>query len=462
MENSFIKNREQLLDIADETLRDARELVLDLLEEGINAASPAIAINNSVKFDGRFLIIKDEWKKEITDETKIIVVGGGKASGSMAVALEKILGAKISLGFVNVPKALLSDNQQLERIELLGAEHPVPKDGTIAGTKKILESITGLTENDLVICLISGGGSSLMELPLEHLTLKDLQAVFRQLTKVGAPIDELNCVRKHMSQVKGGKLAKLAQPATIISLIISDVISDQFDVIASGPTAPDSTSWKDVERVFKKYNLSPVLPKSVVAALKDGIAGEISDTTNSDEPFFENVHNFLIANNQTTRQHIANVAKEKGLHPIVIEKAYSGEARYIGISILQQAMNEENKTVVIAGGESTVTIKGDGLGGRNQEVVLGALANNLNINDVVIIAFGTDGIDGPTDAAGAIVDYTNLAEIKSLNLVVTDFLERNDSYNFFKQINGLIKTGETGTNVSDIIIALKYKKEDEI
>ncbi|MHA1441217.1 MAG: glycerate-2-kinase family protein, partial [Candidatus Heimdallarchaeota archaeon] len=195
MENSFIKNREQLLDVADETLRDARELVLDLLEEGINAASPVIAINNSVKFDGRFLIIKDEWKKEITDETKIIVVGGGKASGSMAVALEEILGAKISLGFVNVPKALLSDNQHLERIELLGAEHPVPKDGTLSGTRKILESITGLTENDLVICLISGGGSSLMELPLEHLTLKDLQAVFRQLTKVGAPIDELNCVR---------------------------------------------------------------------------------------------------------------------------------------------------------------------------------------------------------------------------------------------------------------------------
>lgn len=460
MEKSFIKNKEQLLDVEDETSRLARELVLDLLNEGICAASPEVAINNSVKFDGRFLIIDKAWKKEITNETKIIIVGGGKASGSMAVALEKILNGKIGLGFVNVPKGFLKENHQIEKIEFHTAEHPVPKEGTITGTKKILESITGLTKNDLVICLISGGGSSLMELPLEGISLKDLQIVFRQLTKVGAPISELNCVRKHLSQVKGGKLAQLAQPATIISLIISDVISDRFDVIASGPTAPDLTSWKDVEKIFIKYELFSVLPKSVVNILKEGLAGNIPDTPNSKEVFFDNVHNFLIANNQTARNHIAKIAKEKGLHPIVINDPFTGEARYIGISIIQQAMNEVNKSVIIAGGESTVTIKGEGLGGRNQEVVLGALANNIDVDDVVIAALGTDGIDGPTDAAGVIFDYSNITEIRKLNLNVTEYLERNDSYNFFKQINCLIKTGETGTNVTDLIIALKYQKED--
>ncbi|MHA1433665.1 MAG: glycerate kinase type-2 family protein [Candidatus Heimdallarchaeota archaeon] len=459
MENSFIKNRTQLLDITDESLLEARELVLDLLEEGIRAASPEVAIHNAVQFDGRFLIINDEWKKEITEETKIYVIGGGKASGSMATALEKILGEKIELGFVNIPKTLLVEKPKLENIELHGAEHPVPKEGTITGTKKILESITGLTEKDLVICLISGGGSSLLELPLEGISLIDLQLVFRQLTKVGAPIDELNCVRKHLSQVKGGKLAKLTQPATIVSLIISDVISNRFDVIASGPTAPDLTSWKDVEKIFNKYNLSPIVPKSVTTVLKAGLDGEISDTTKSNDSFFENVHNFLITNNQIVRQQIAEKAKEKGLHPILIEESFSGEARYIGVSIIQQAINQENKTVIIAGGESTVTIKGDGLGGRNQEVILAALASNLDINDVVIAALGTDGIDGPTDAAGALGDYANLATIKHLSLDITDYLERNDAYNFFKQINGLIITGDTGTNVSDIIVALKYRKE---
>jgi len=459
MEYSFIKNRNQLLNIEDETIRETRELVLDLLEEGIHAASPEVAIKNTVNFDGIFLGINNDWRRKITDDARIIVVGGGKASGSMAIALEEILGTRIENGFVNIPHALVSDKQHLEKIHLQGAEHPIPKEGTIIGTKRILDSIKALTKNDIVICLISGGGSSLMELPLEEISLEDLHEVFRLLTKAGAPINEMNCVRKHLSQVKGGKLAKLAQPATIISLIISDVISDRFDVIASGPTAPDFTSWIDVEKILTKYNLKDSLPKSVIDVVKKGLAGEIPETTKADDSCFSNVYNFLIANNKSVRQKIATQAAVKGLKPIVIDESISGEARDVGVSIIKQIIAQENKTVIIAGGETTVTIKGNGQGGRNQEVVLAALENNFDLEDVVIAAIGTDGIDGPTDAAGAIGDKEIVKTSNKLGLSMVNFLARNDSYNFFDQVNGLIKTGDTGTNVSDIIVVVKYKKD---
>ncbi|MBK5114822.1 MAG: glycerate kinase [Candidatus Heimdallarchaeota archaeon] len=458
--HSFIKNHQSLLEVDfDLKTIEARKIALEIINEGIKAADPKKAIHDSIK------LVKSEIKFSngsnflLSDISRLFVIGAGKATAMMAEALEKILGQHIHAGQINVPENSVKQKLNLKNIQYNIAGHPLVTSGTISGTKKIIEMIDELSSSDLVICLISGGGSALLELPVEGITLEDLSELFHILTEVGATIHELNTIRKHISQVKGGKLAQLIQPAKVISLVISDVIGDTLDTIASGPTAPDLTSWHTTEQIINKYGIMHKLPLSVQQVVKEGLTREINETLKPDNSTFANVENIIIASNTKSCNAMKEYANQKKYSPIIISTEISGEAREVGKEFAEKAKRMDNNSVLIAGGETTVTIQGNGLGGRNQELALAASQIIAGKKRIVIASLGSDGIDGPTDAAGALVDgYTALSGSK-MKLEIDDFLNNNDSFNFLKQTNNLIFTGPTGTNVMDFIVVVKSMKK---
>ncbi|NHK31286.1 MAG: DUF4147 domain-containing protein [Asgard group archaeon] len=403
---------------------------------------------------GDTLLIENTWERKLKPSMKIIVIGAGKASAQMALAIENILGNKISAGQINIPEKSITLPKP-EIIKLHFAGHPFVSKESIDGTKKIISLIKNLNENDLVICLISGGGSALLELPYNTITLADLGKVFTLLTKKGATIHELNTIRKHLSQVKGGKLAQIAYPAQVISLIISDVIGDNLDTIASGPTAPDKTTIYDVRKIIKKYKIKNLLPLSVkkMFYLRENWKGvEILKDT---KPIFQNVKNYIIASNKISCTKMKEFTDRLGFKGEIFSTNIYGEARNIGRKIAEEIMRYSEKIVLISGGETTVTIKGSGIGGRNQELALAASGILKNLDNVVLASIGSDGIDGPTDAAGALIDGYTIKKGQENSLNQLDYLKNNDSYNYLKKTGNLIYTGLTGTNVGDFIIAIK-------
>ncbi len=432
-----------------------RKLTLDILTEGIKAADPFEAINRVVKLKNNILTIGDIWERKLEPSMKIIVIGAGKASAQMAIAIEKILGDKISTGLINVPEENIDTLSKLKIIKRQIAGHPFVTKESIESTKKIISLIENLEENDLVICLISGGGSALLEMPFEMITLTDLERVFSLITKKGGTIHELNTLRKHLSKVKGGKLAQIAYPAQIVSLIISDVIGDRLDTIASGPTAPDKTTISDVKKIIKKYRIKQLLPLSVneLFYLRDN--QELTKTLKESNPIFHKVRNFIIASNKISCSKMKHYAERLGYECKILSTEIKGEAKKVGLNLANEILTQKPKTVLIAGGETTVTIKGLGKGGRNQELSLAACSILENKNNIILASIGSDGIDGPTDAAGAIVDGNTINRGKELDLSQSDFLKNNDSYNFLKKTGNLIITGPTGTNVGDLLIAIK-------
>ena len=432
-----------------------RKTILDIFECGLEAADPQEAIRKNVELKDNLLIISSNEKIILEKETRIFVVGAGKASASMALAMEEILGEYIAKGLICVPKEELERNYQLKKIILQPAGHPYVNEGSISGAKKILEIISDLTEKDVVIALISGGGSALMELPIKPITLLDLENVFDLLTKSGASIHELNTIRKHFSKIKGGKLAQAAQPAKVYSLIISDVVGDNLDTIASGPTAPDNSTWQNVEAIFEKYNLKKEIPKIISEITAKGLSNTIEETPKDTEMFFENVFNFVIGSNAISCEAMKEKGEKMGLECEILSTSITGEAKNFGEEITTKIMNASSNTLLIAGGETTVKIAGSGKGGRNQELVLASGFSFDKTQSAIISSIGSDGKDGPTDAAGAFMDthIIDTAEMKGLSM--KDYLNRNDSYNFFKKTSGLILTGHTGTNVMDFILALK-------
>ena len=456
LKHSFIKNHQSLLeaDFDPQTIK-ARQMALELLSEGIKAADPKEAIHNSVK------LVNDEIKFIngssflLSDINRIFVIGGGKATAKMAEGLEEILGQHIYAGQINIPENSLKQKLNLKNIQYNIAGHPLVTSGTISGTKKILDLIEGLSATDLVICLISGGGSALLEKPVEGITLEDLSELFHILTEVGATIHELHAVRKHIAKSKGGKLAQIIQPAKVISLIISDVTGDTLDTIASGPTAPDLTTWFVTEQIINKYEIIDKLPLSVQQVVKQGLTKEVNETLKPDNSTFANVENIIIASNARSCDAMKEYAIQNNFSSSIISTNISGEARDIGREFAEKTKSMKKNTVLLAGGETTVTIHGKGLGGRNQELALSASQVIAGTEGVVIASIGSDGIDGPTEAAGAMVDgYTVLFGSKK-KLEIKDFLENNDSYNYLKETNNLIITGSTGTNVMDFIVVVK-------
>jgi glycerate 2-kinase len=451
-----IKNKAQLVENGGTPLnKKARRLALESLEHALEAADPRQLLKARLNLKGSTLKV-DKHSFDLAKYRNIYVVGGGKASGTMAEALEQILGRRITKGLVNVPH---DTKNKTGIIQLHGANHPVPDQAGVEGTRRILKIAEDAEENDLIICLISGGGSSLMPLPRGDVSLEDKRKITNTLLKSGATINEINTVRKHISDFKGGWLAKKAYPATILNLILSDVVGDPLDFIASGPTVPDSTTFDDAVKVLQKYNLWEKAPDSVRKVLSDGKKGLIPETPKAGDRVFKKVTNVVVGNNRYSSQAACENLRSSGLNTLLLTATLEGEARQVGIILASTARevlasgNPLKKPAgIVAGGETTVIVTGKGKGGRNQEISLAAASNLADSDGVAIASLSTDGIDGPTDAAGAVADGKTLERAMKVGMHPDNYLADNDSYNFFSKLGDLIFTGSTGTNVNDISV----------
>ncbi len=424
----------------------------------INAVKPGHLIQNKVFLENDILKIGPH-PFNLCEYERIYIIGAGKASAMMARALEEVLGAKIDYGVISVK---YGHSVECHKIKIIEAGHPVLDQNGLAATDQILKLAQGATESDLIICLISGGGSALLESLPTNISLHDLQKVFELLLGCGSNIEEMNTVRKHLSLVKGGQLTRTIYPATCISIILSDVIGDSLNAIASGPTAPDPTTFKKAWDIIEKYNLINQLPDSVRSHLDQGVKGKIEDTLKPEDPIFGKVNNFIIGNNLLALKTAQEEAKRLGYNTLILTSRVQGEAREVAQVVASIAQEIEiydlpikKPACFLMGGETTVTLRGKGKGGRNQELALAALIAMEKVKkDYVIVSCGTDGTDGPTDAAGGMVDYEVMKNAVNLQLNPQTHLDENNAYPFLQKTGGLIKTGPTGTNVMDIILAI--------
>ncbi len=433
----------------------SRKQALLIFRAALAASDPEKAVRDHLAFDGRILRAGRR-RYALSRFDRVRVIGAGKASAAMALAVERILGRRLAGGSVNVNDGGL---RRKGRVILNPCGHPVPDQRGVQGAEQIARIAAESGPRDLLIGVISGGASALMPDPAPPITLAQLQETTRQLLGCGATIHELNTVRKHISLLKGGGLARLAAPATMIALILSDVIGENLDVIGSGPTAPDSSTFADAARVFEKYSLRP--PEAVRDRIQEGVAGRISETPKPGDPIFARVQNLVIGSNRLAIDAAARQARALGYRPLVLSTFIEGEAR--DIASMHAAIVKEIRATgrparppvcVLSGGETTVTVLGRGKGGRNQEFVLSAAIALENVPGVTVFSAGTDGIDGPTDAAGAIADASTMSRARAAGLDPRAFLAANDSYHFFEGLQSLIKTGPTGTNVMDIRVLL--------
>ena len=388
----------------------------------------------------------------------IYVIGAGKASASMVAAVEMLMGTRIADGIVNVKYGHLADVKQVRLIE---AAHPVPDAAGQKGAEAILRLVSQATEKDLVLCLFSGGGSALLPLPVDGVTLEEKQEATRVLLACGASIHEVNAVRKHISKVKGGRLARAVFPATLVTFLLSDVVGDDLDVIASGPTVPDSSSFATCDRIFKKYGIADRMPSSVINYIKKGCGGEIEDTPKPGDAVFQATYNVIVGSNTECILAAEKKAQELGYDTTILSTMIEGEAREVALvhcaiakEIVHSGHPLRRPACVLSGGETTVTIHGDGKGGRNQEFALAAAMGLEGVRGTVLLSAGTDGTDGPTDAAGAMVDGQTMDRARKKGLEPHVFLAKNDAYHFFENLGELIITGPTDTNVMDIQILL--------
>ncbi|MGQ9514177.1 MAG: glycerate kinase type-2 family protein [Thermoproteota archaeon] len=449
----MIINRSDILEGSSRRNRPARKIALDLLELGIESADPYKAVLRALKRVGRSIRIDS---KRLGIEGLIIVIGAGKASGRMAEAVESILGDDISDGIVIVPRGT-SGRYDLRKIRLFEGDHPQPSYESVKGAREVVRLVSGLDERDLVISLISGGGSSLMCLPSEGITLEDKIETTRALLKAGATIREFNTVRKHLSAVKGGMLAKTTYPAKVLNLLISDVPGDLEEIIASGPMCPDPSTFEDALRVLKIRGLLSKLPSSIEERIRRGALHEIPETPKPSDKVFKNVVTKIVASGKISMKSMVRMCKREGWRTLELGSSIEGEAREVGTVLASIGIELATKVgrrpiVALAAGETTVTVKGDGKGGRNQELALSAAIKLEGVKGLAVASMGTDGIDGVTDAAGAIVDGDTVKKIFDAGIDPREALDRNDSHNALKPFKSLIYTGPTGTNVSDIMV----------
>jgi glycerate 2-kinase len=389
---------------------------------------------------------------------RVVAVGAGKASGAMAAAADDLL-ADIPLEGLVAVKA--RGAAEPRRIHVVEAGHPIPDARGEAAARAILELACAAGPEDLVLALISGGGSALAPAPVAGVTLAEKQAVTRLLLEAGATINELNAVRKHLSRLKGGQLARAAYPAPVVALLLSDVIGDPLDVIASGPTAGDPTSYGDALAVLDRFGLRARVPTAVRAHLEAGARGEVPETPKPGDPVLAGVTHVVIGNNGLVVEAAATEARRLGFAPCVLTRRLQGEAREaarVFAAVLDEAARSGSPVgrpgCLIAAGETTVTVRGPGRGGRCQEFALAAIGDLAAMRDVVVLAAGTDGSDGPTDAAGALADPTSLPRARARGLDPGRCLAANDSYEFFRALGDLVVTGPTGSNLMDLYLGL--------
>ncbi len=429
-----------------------------ILQAAIEAVKPANLMSRKIFLDGDILEIGNT-RFDLGKYENIYLIGAGKASSQMAHEMEIILGDRISGGMV-ITK--YDHTMPCKKTEVLEAGHPVVDENGIAGTSRILEFLAGAGEKDLVFCLLSGGGSALLENLPDGIPLADIRKVFELLLGCGANIDEVNTVRKHLSLVKGGQLARAIAPAACVSVILSDVIGDPLDLIASGPTAPDTSTFEDAWEIVQKYRMEERLPLPVKHYLRRGCEGDIADTLRENDPVFNNVVNIILGNNMEALLAAQREAEGMGYCALILSSRLQGEAREVAkmlASVVQEIqvcdLPVPKPACIIMGGETTVTLRGAGKGGRNQELVMAALMSLGKVrDDYLVCSCGSDGTDGPTDAAGGMATPLNLRKALSEKLDPRVFLDNNDAYPFLEKSGALLKTGPTGTNVMDIIFAL--------
>jgi len=423
-----------------------------LVNEAIASVQPSELLKNKLRFSNGILYIDNPLLKPVTCKN-IYVLAIGKAAAAMALAVEEQLGDMIAAGLV-VTK--YGHALPLRYYTVIESGHPLPDERSVQAAKAIIPFAKLVTANDCVLVLLSGGASALVaDLPI-HIALSEVQKTFQLLLNCGATIQEMNAVRKHISTLKGGNLAKLLMPATIITLAISDVLKDDPSVIGSGLTVPDTTTYADAWMVLQRYQLLSKIPLSVYEHLQKGMNGSIPDTPKISDNCFNRTFFVLLANNGMALQSAKQAAEKMGYYTTVVSSHLQGEAKEVAKDIVKYAENYSGMkpACLLWGGETTVTIKGNGMGGRNQELVLAAgLALPSHIN-ALVLAVGTDGTDGPTDAAGAYTNHQQMQLAKQMGLKPELFLNNNDAYHFFEQVNGLIKTGPTQTNVMDVVMVL--------
>jgi len=458
----LVKNADVLVQNArSPKLSKARGILVELVDSAIKAGDPSSSIRKWVKVEADKLKFGN-YEVDLSRVDRIVAVGGGKASAAMAITLEQILGDRLAEGTVNIPEGTVP-RKAGHKIKFVEAGHPIPSESGMEGTKRILDLVSGLGSRDLVICLISGGGSALMPLPAGGIELSELQEVTQLLLKSGAAIQEVNAVRKHLSAVKGGQLARAAYPARIITLIISDVVGDRLDTIASGPTYWDLTTYRHAFSVLEKYKLTEKVSPSIIARLRNGVRGAIPETPKLGVECFRNAYYKIIASNADALEMAVEVGRAHDLNVHILTATMQGEARQVGEHLARVAKEvyEAGKPIpmpalLLSGGETTVRVRGQGVGGRNQELVLSAVAGLAGLEGAAIASFGTDGVDGPTDAAGAIADGFTLQKARELGLDPSSYLENNDSYHFFKELEDLVVTGPSGTNIMDITALIVF------
>ena len=436
--------------------RRITSILKQLLEAGLQAADPKEAIRKALQLKGQRLRVGNR-RYNLAGFSRVICVGAGKASGSMALAVEQQLGKWLEEGVVVVKEGY---GCRPSTIQIRQAGHPIPDKRSERAGKKILNLVRSLTCDDLLLVILSGGASSLLVAPAQHIQLADKQKTTRLLLQSGASIDEINVVRKHLSAIKGGRLAE-ATSATIIGLLLSDVIGNDVSTIGSGPTVPDPSTVQDAHTILKSYDLWKRIPQSVRVHLQQGLRGKVPETPKPGNRAFRRASHHIVGNNRLAVEGLAQKANAIGIQSLILTTTLTGEARESGkmVGAVAREIHFYGRPIqrpacLIWGGELTVTVQGTGKGGRVQEFTLSAAQEISGLPNIFVAGFGTDGADGPTEAAGAVVDGRTAARAMPYRMDPAKILHRNDSYSFFKKVGGHIVTGPTGTNVNDIYLVL--------
>jgi hydroxypyruvate reductase len=444
------------------SIEELRIIAQNLFSKAVSSVDPYRRLKEilTLEKDRLYIAVSEDTVKEfnLKDFDRICLVGAGKASASMAQAIEEIFGDRITRGLI-VTK--YGHSLPLKSTETMESGHPIPDQKGLDGARKMIRLLKDSSPRDLIIFLLSGGASALLPMPADGILLEEKQEATQLLLDCGADIKEINAIRKHISQIKGGRLAQLAYPSTVLGFILSDVVGDPLDAIGSGPTVPDTSTFDEAWEILRKYDLLNEIAPSIQNHLRLGKEGKIEETPKPGAAAFGKVHNFLIGSNLLALEAAAKESRSLGFNTLILSSSIVGETRdaarfhaAIAREIVQTGNPVPKPACVISGGETTVTIRGDGKGGRNQEFVLAGSMEISGLWKVVLLSGGTDGTDGPTDAAGAIADTLTGARATALGLSPKAHLENNNAYPFFKSLGDLLITGPTRTNVMDVRILL--------
>ena len=452
-----------MITLKDKSFRLANlpDKVAKVLNTVIKSADPYQVVEKSYQLKENTIIFSN--RTYVLDYfERIIVLGIGKASIEMSRAIVEKVDEKIDrvLIVTKTTPDSMPESLQKHNVKIIVGDHPIPGQNSLLAGREVKKTISNLTAKDLLICLLSGGGSSLIAAPIKGISLGNLQRVTKALLRCGASIKEINTIRKHLDELKGGGLARLAYPATILSLIISDVVGDQIDTIASGLTSSDSATFSDAMQIIEKYHITSEIDKPILALLNRGIEGKIAETLKKDDPIVQKLDNQILLTNLALQKEAINSAKNEGFHVQQLPKPLQGLASDVGRQTCKKFLhlikNSPRPFLLVGGGETTVKVKGKGKGGRNLEMALSAVSLLENIPNVAMITFATDGEDGSTDAAGAIVTGETMSKARKVNYMPEKFLANNDSYAFFQKVGGLITIGSTRTNVNDLVFFFTF------